>query len=326
MSAVNGADASGAVLKYAPVLILLTILGIFALLSPRFLTLENLQAIVTQSSWLIVVALGANCVLLSGGVDLSAGSIMYVVAVSVCLWLRQDPVLVTLLAAAAIGALYGLVNGVLVVRFGVPAFIATLASAFVGRGFGLFVSSTKVVFAAPAVSDLGRARLGVPIPVLIALLGLGAAWLAIRALPFGRYVLAAGADLEGARRAGVPTARVLCGVYLVAGLFAGLGAFISVSQTSSASADFGQGAEFLAIASAVLGGTSLYGGRGSLAAPVLGSLLIMTVQNGLALLDVNPYAQPLITGAIIFVAALLDSVRLRLAARRERRAFVVNGV
>jgi ribose transport system permease protein len=281
---------------------------------------DNLQAILTQSSWLVAVALGVNFALLTGGVDLSAGSIMYVSAVAIGLAFGQVPALIALPAAAVIGIVYGTLNGVLVVRFGVPAFIVTLATAFVGRGLGLYLSSTQVVLAGSAIADLGRARLGLPAPLWIAIAAFGVAWVLLRALPFGRYVLAAGADLAGARRAGVPVGPVLIGVYMISGFFAGIGGFISFSQTSAASAAFGQGAEFLSIAAAVLGGTSLFGGRGSLYAPVLGAVLIQTVQNGLVLLDVNPYAQPLITGAIIFAAALLDSMRLRLATYFDRRS------
>jgi ribose transport system permease protein len=109
-------------------------------------------------------------------------------------------------------------------------------------------------------------------------------------------------------------------VYVLCGSLAGLSGFVSLSQTSAASGAFGQNAEFLAIAAAVLGGTSLFGGRGHLWAPVIGSVLIMTVQNGLVMINANPYAYPVITGAVIFLAALLDSVRSRLQKRMERRA------
>jgi ribose transport system permease protein len=112
---------------------------------------------------------------------------------------------------------------------------------------------------------------------------------------------------------------VTFGVYILCGAFAGLGGFISLSQTSAASGAFGQNAEFLAIAAAVLGGTSLFGGRGNAWSPVIGAILISTVQNGLVLIDANPYAYPVITGSVIFIAALLDSGRLTLQARLERR-------
>jgi ribose transport system permease protein len=117
----------------------------------------------------------------------------------------------------------------------------------------------------------------------------------------------------------VPVQAVTWAVYCLCGAFAGFGGFISFSQTSAATGAFGQNAEFLAIAAAVLGGTSLFGGRGTWHAPVLGALLIMSVQNGLVLINANPYAYPVITGGVIFLATLVDSVRLRFIARTERR-------
>lgn len=249
---------------------------------------------------------------------------MYLVAVVVGLGLARAPTLVTLPAAAVTGALFGAINGVLIVRFDVPAFIVTLATAFVGRGFALLLSSTRMVFAGSALSDLGRARSVFSPALLLALAALLLGFIVLRATPFGRFVLAVGADVNGARRAGVPTKPVVLAVYGISGLFAGVGGFISFSQTSAASASFGVNAEFLAIAAAVLGGTSLFGGRGTIWAPLLGTLLIMTVQNGLTLVNTNPYAYPLITGGVIFSAALIDAVRLRLTERLERRRLLMN--
>jgi ribose/xylose/arabinose/galactoside ABC-type transport system permease subunit len=170
------------------------------------------------------------------------------------------------------------------------------------------------------VTDLGREKLvGAPLPLVLAAVAVLFAWLILKATPFGPYIRSVGADSEGARRAGVPREAVTWSVYVLCGAFAGVGGFISLSQTSAASSAFGQGAEFLAIAAAVLGGTSLFGGRGSLWAPVVGAVLIMTVQNGLVMINANPYAYPVITGGVIFLAALLDSVRSGLAARVGRR-------
>jgi ribose/xylose/arabinose/galactoside ABC-type transport system permease subunit len=140
----------------------------------------------------------------------------------------------------------------------------------------------------------------------------------LRTMPFGPYIRSVGADPEGARRAGVPVDAVKWCAYTLCGSLAGLGGFISFSQTSSASGAFGQNAEFLAIAAAVLGGTSLFGGRGSLWAALIGAVLITTVQNGLVMINANPYAYPVITGLVIFVAVLIDSLRLGWLARLER--------
>ena len=141
----------------------------------------------------------------------------------------------------------------------------------------------------------------------------------LRLTPFGRYVYAIGGDREGARKAGINVERVTFAVYSLCGAFAGLGGFISVSQVAAASSTFGERMEFLVIAAAVLGGTSLFGGHGGLLGPVFGAILIQTVQNGLVMIDADPYIYPLITATIIFVAVLIDSLRARAIARLERR-------
>jgi ribose transport system permease protein len=303
-----------------PFLFLFVLLLVFTALSPRFLSAHNLGAILVQSSWLIVVAVGMNFVLLAAGVDLSVGAVMYLAAVATGMGLAHAPVWVCLGASIMVGALCGALNAALIIRLGLPAFIVTLATIFVGRGLGLFFSATRIVYASAAVAGIGRsALLGVSVPLWIAVLSTALAWIVLNRTALGPYVRSTGADAEGARRTGVPVAAVQWSVYILCGSFAGLGGFISLSQTSAASGAFGQNAEFLAIAAAVLGGTSLFGGRGSVWAPVIGAILVMTVQNGLVMINANPYAYPVITGAVIFAAALFDSFRSRLQARFNRR-------
>jgi ribose transport system permease protein len=316
------APSSGSMVpfRWVTVMAFLLLLAAFGALSPRFLSLENVNAILVQSSWLVVVAVGMNFALLAAGVDLSVGSAMYVAAVIIGMALTQSPVWMCLLMSLVIGASFGLVNAVFIVRFGVPAFIATLATTFVGRGLGLYLSSTQIAYAGGPVANLGRTVLfGLPCPLWIVGAATVMAWIVLNRTPMGPYIRSIGANLESARRVGVPIAAVSYGVYLLCGAFAGLGGFVSLSLTSAATGAFGQGCEFLAIAAAVLGGTSLFGGRGNLWAPVVGALLITTVQNGLVMIDANPYAYPVITGGVIFIAALFDGIRSRLQKRMERR-------
>jgi len=320
----NGGSSAQAVtfaLRWAPLFFLALLVMGFGALAPRFLSIENMGAILVQSSWLIVVALGMNFVLLAAGVDLSVGATMYLAAVVVGLGLPDAPVWLCVLASVLVGTCFGAINASLIVRLGLPAFIVTLATIFVGRGIGLFLSSTRIVYAGPTVSGFGRAELfGLPVLLWIAAAATAAAWVLLNRTPLGSYVRSIGADTEGARRVGVPTRAVTWTVYALCGAFAGLGGFVSLSQSSAASGAFGQGAEFLAIAAAVLGGTSLFGGRGNLWAPVIGAVLIMTVQNGLVMMNANPYAYPVITGSVIFLAALFDSIRSRLQAKLERHS------
>jgi ribose transport system permease protein len=310
-------------LRWAPLGFFVLLVASFGALAPRFLSIQNLSAILVQSSWLIVVATWMNFALLAAGVDLSVGAVMYLAAGVVGLALAHAPVWICLGASVGTGAVFGGVNASLIVRLGLPAFIVTLATTFIGRGLGLFLSSTRIVYASPAVANFGRATIfAVPVPLWVAAIATLIAWVMLNRTPFGPYVRSIGADSEGARRVGVPVTRVKWSVYTLCGAFAGLGGFISLSQTSAASGAFGQNAEFLAIAAAVLGGTSLFGGRGTLWAPVIGAVLIMTVQNGLVMINANPYAYPVITGAVIFVAAFFDGIRLHVQARLDRRPLV----
>jgi len=321
MSEVIRVGSNARLLQWAPLSIFIILIASFGVLSPRFLTGENLGAILVQSSWLVLVALGMNFVLLAAGVDLSVGAVMYVVAVAVGMGLANAPVWFCLLCSIIVGGLCGAINASLIVGLGLPAFIVTLALLFVGRGLGLFFSSTRIVYASPEIASFGRSSLlGIPVPLWIASVAISVAWLLLDRTALGPYLRSIGADAEGARRIGVPTKAVTWSIYLLCGAFAGLGGFISLSQISAASAAFGQNAEFLAISAAVLGGTSLSGGRGNLWAPVIGAVLIITVQNGLVMINANPYAYPVITGAVIFLAALLDSIRSQVQARIERRA------
>lgn len=298
------------VLKALPWLLLVAVWLGFGSYSVRFLSVGNLAAIVSQSSWLMVVALGMNFVLLASGVDLSVGAGMYLAAIVVGTMLSTLSWWSSLLIAILIGCLVGALNGFLIVSFSLPSFIVTLASAFIARGAGLYLSSTKVVFATETVAALGRSKvLGVSVSVLFALVAVCAASFLLKATNLGLYIRSIGADAEGARRAGVPINLATWTAFTVCGGFAGFGGFILLSQTSAASAAFGQNAEFLAIAAAVLGGTSLFGGRGRLSAPILGAVLITSVQNGLVVINANPYAYPVIVGAVIFLAALIDSGR-----------------
>ena len=292
----------------------------FSVLSNRFFSLQNFTNILRQATHLGVMAVGMSFVLLVAGVDLSVGATMYVAAVLLGLYFMALPPWLCLLIAIAIGLVFGTINAFFVVKLRVAPFIVTLATLYVGRGVGLYLSDTKMVPASPTVLEFARGSLlGVPTPIFIAAVSVAVGLVLLRLTPFGRYVYAIGGDREGARKAGINVERVTFAVYSLCGAFAGLGGFISVSQVAAASSTFGERMEFLVIAAAVLGGTSLFGGHGGLLGPVFGAILIQTVQNGLVMIDADPYIYPLITATIIFVAVLIDSLRARAIARLERR-------
>ncbi|PPE81740.1 sugar ABC transporter permease [Kaistia algarum] len=312
--------ASLAILRSAPALLFVAVVVLFAILAPRFLEVQNFANILTQSANVAIVAVGMTFVLLLAGVDLSVGAAMYVCAAVAGLYFKDLPAPAAMALMTAIGALFGAINALFIVGLGIAAFVVTLATLFVGRGLALHLSQTKMVFAGDPVLTFGQGGfLGISYAVwTMAAVLLVALWVQ-QWTPYGRYLYAIGADRDGARKAGIPVRRVVFATYVLCGALAGLGGFVSFSQVAAASSGFGLQKEFPVIAAAVLGGTSLFGGRGGVLGSVFGAILIQTVQNGLVLLNANPYLYPLVISAIIFIAVLLDSQRTRILARLTRR-------
>jgi ribose transport system permease protein len=307
-------------LNLAPLLFLAAVVCLFAVLSNRFFSTQNAINVLLQSAASSVMAVGMTFALLIGGIDLSIGAAMYVISVVIGMYLPSAPAWLCLLAALAMGGCFGALNGVLIVKLRVAAFMTTIAMMFVDRGLGLYLSNTEGVPAADQMSDLARASiLHVPTALVIAAAAIGIAALLLRATPFGRHVYAVGADREGARKAGVNVERVEFSLYVLCGAFAALGGFVMYFQVGFVSSSFGDGNEFLAVAAAVLGGTSLFGGRGGAFGPVLGAVLIQTVQNGLVMTSTDPYMYSLVTAGCIFLAVLIDTMRARAVARLEQR-------
>lgn len=292
----------------------------FAALTPKFLAPDNLLTVLVQSAAVGIVATGMTFALLAAGIDLAVGSVMFLGA-AVCGWLigKGTPWWAGVLALLAVGPLAGLLHGLAVSRLRLTAFVVTLSSLFVLRGLGLWVSRTRAMnlpdefrqFAAGTV-------LGVPAPVLVLVLVLVAGQWLLSATRFGRHVYAVGHDPAAARKAGIEVNGVLLRVYVLSGLCAAVGGLVALAQLGAVSPTFGREREFDAIAAAVLGGASLFGGRGNVLPGVLiGAVTIQAVYNGLNLVNANPYAYPVITGGVVFLAILADSLRARL--RRTAR-------
>jgi ribose/xylose/arabinose/galactoside ABC-type transport system permease subunit len=226
-----------------------------------------------------------------------------------------------LVTAVAAGALLGGINALFIVRLGIVPFIVTLATLFVFRGFGAFLTSSRQFDFPPELREFGLASsFGVPAPIVFfAILAL-AAHVTLTRTTFGRQVYAVGADAEAARKAGVPVAWVRARVYVISGACAGLSGFVLIAQIGRLDAGFGEGREFDVIAAAVLGGSSLFGGIGSALGAVVGATLIQTVKTGLAFTGVNLYLQPILQAAIILLAVLVDSLREARMRSLRRRA------
>ena len=309
-------------LNHAPVLLFVLALFIFGALSPKFFSADNLMNVLVQSSSTAVVGIGMTFVLLTAGVDLSVGAIMFVAAaVAGKLLLSGMPLALVLPTIIVVGVLFGLANALLVTRLGIVAFIATLGMLYVGRGLGLWITETRAMNLPESFLHIGTARfLGIPLPLWIFASVLALAHVVLTRTPFGRQIYATGGGVDAARKAGINTRRILAGVYVICGCCAALGSILSLAQLGSVSPTFGTNREFTAIAAAVLGGTSLFGGRGAVfPGTVLGAVLMQSVENFLVIRNADPYLYPLVISAIIFLAVLIDSQRTQWLHRLNRR-------
>ena len=318
-------------LQNTPLLLFVVVFVVFGLLAPRFFAMQTFETIFKQASYIGIVAIGMTFVILTAGIDLSVGSTMYVSAAVAGLVMQnlKAPVWLGLLVCLAVGVIFGGVNAFLITKVKIVPFIATLGTMVAGKGVGLLFSRSIQIPFPDSVLELGSSRfLGlVPLPIVIFLVSAVLAHLVLTMTPTGRQIYAVGNDAEAAKKAELKIGRVLATVYIVSGLMAALGGFVSVAQQGVVHPGFGEGYEFNAIAATVLGGTSLFGGVGSvLPGTLLGAVLIQMIQTGLIFTKVDIYLQPLITAAIIFAAVLLDAFRnVQLQKMRRRNIRVEKG-
>ncbi|MGB3852709.1 MAG: ABC transporter permease [Tunicatimonas sp.] len=290
--------------------LLVLVILIFSLLSPSFFTLQNFTNILVQASALTIIATGMTLVLLTAGIDLSVGSVMFVTGViSGKLAVAGWPIGLVIPFTWIIGLLFGMLNGLFIIRLKIVPFIVTLATFYAGRGLGLLISETRAVNLPDTFLQIGSAKVaGVPLPVIIMIVVVAAAHTLLSNTAFGRQVYAVGNHPEKAIKAGINVNTILLSVYVICGFCAALGGVVATAQLGAVSPTFGLQSEFVAIAAAVLGGTSLFGGKGNVfPGTVIGALLIQSIQSGLVIINANPYLYPLITGAIIFLVVLADS-------------------
>lgn len=311
-------------LRHTPLILFAVVFAIFGLLSPRFLSVQSFENIVKQASYVGIMAVGMTFVLLTAGIDLSVGSNMYLSALVAGVLIRDVglPVPLALAACLATGLLFGLINALIVTRLRIIPFVATLGTLWVGRGLGLWLTKSVPVEFPETVTRLGAQRLfgTVPAPTAVFVAVVVFAVVVLHWTALGRQIYAVGNDVEAAQKAGINTNRVRSIAFVFCGFLAALGGFVSVAQLGIVNAGFGEYKEFDAIAAAVLGGASLFGGIGSVfPGTVLGALLIQMVTVGLVSAQVDLYLQPLIAAGIILLAVLLDSVRTGQLARLSRR-------
>lgn len=305
----------GNIWRKGGVLIAFTILsGVFAVLSPRFLTIDNWLNVLLQTSTIGIVAIGMTFVIVTAGIDLSVGSTVALSGMVAAVAMRAGaPGLLGILVALTIGGLVGLFNGFSITKLGVTPFIATLATLAMGRGLTLAVSNGQTIFSFPdSYNYLGEGEIaGIPVPVIVLLLAFLVAHFVLSRTIFGHGVYAVGGNREAARLAGIHTNRTELLVYVIGGVLCGLSGIILMGRLDAALPTSATGLELNAIAAVVIGGASLFGGKGTMFGTLLGALTIGVLANGLNLLNVSPFWTQFIQGAVIFVAVLSDSLSQR---------------
>jgi ribose transport system permease protein len=306
-----------AALGMLPALILLAV--IFQVINPRFMTETNLLIVLQQSSINIVLAAGMTFVILTGGIDLSVGSILAASAmIAVIVSLMPEIGMLGVPAAILAGLAFGMMNGVLIAYLKLPPFIVTLGSLTAVRGVARLLGNDTTVFNSDlSFAFLGNGTfLGVPWLVIIALLVVVISWFVLRRTVLGTWIYAVGGNAEAARLTGIKVPLVLLFVYGVSGLLAGLGGALSAARLYAANGlQLGQSYELDAIAAVILGGTSFVGGVGSIWGTLIGGLIIAVLSNGLILAGVSDIWQYIIKGLVIIVAVALDRYRLQAGAR-----------
>ena len=302
--------------QYGGLLIVLAaIVGIFGMVSDHFLSRVTLVTLANQVPALTVIAVGMTLVLVAGGIDLSVGSVLAssgaLLAVALTQW--QWPVPVAVVACLALGAMAGIVNGLIVVRWAIPSFIVTLGMLEMARGGAYLLTDSRSIFVGGALDAIGAPMPGLSFSraFVVALVLVVAGQVLLTRTVFGRYLVAIGTNREAVRLSGIDPRPVEVAVFALAGALAGLGGIFHVAYLESADPNAGIGLELSAIAAVVVGGTSLLGGRGSVVASFLGVLIITALQAGLAQVGASEPVKRIVTGLVIIAAVVVDTIRHR---------------
>ncbi|NJN96728.1 MAG: ABC transporter permease [Anaerolineales bacterium] len=290
---------------------LIVIALIFSFLSPNFLNPGNLLNIAKQSSIVAIVAIGMTFVIITGGIDLSVGSLIsFVGAVTGWVWLTTNNIFLAILAGLLTGVVAGLISGLLVGYAKLPPFIATFGMMGAGLGLAFVLTPTSVGDFPKAFEFFGNGKIaGIPTPIILTVLLAIIAQYFLKRTRYGLRLLAIGGSEQSARLAGIDVARYTTSVYVLSGLVSAVGGLVLVARLRSAYPGAGQGYELLVIAATVIGGVDLMGGSGSVISSIAGALLIGMIQNGLNLFGVEPFMQQIVTGCLIVIAVLANQTR-----------------
>jgi ribose transport system permease protein len=280
----------------------------FSLLSDRFMTLSNFTNVLRQVSIQAIIAFGMTLVIISGGIDLSVGSVFAFSAILMASVVKNGSVFLGILTALLVGALLGAINGFIIAKGKIQPFIVTLATMAIARSLTLVYSEGMPITGFPqSFRVIGRGEFtGIPVPVMIMFAIFGVIFYISNYTKLGLYTYAIGGNETAAKLSGVKVDIYKIIIYMISGLLAATSAIILTSRLNSAQPTFGTGYELDAIAAVVLGGASLSGGKGTVVGTLFGALIMGILNNGLNLLNVSPFYQQGVKGIVILIAVLLE--------------------
>lgn len=306
-------DTKEILVKYKSLIGLVLLIAVVSILSPSFLSSKNIFNILRQTSVNAIIAAGMTFVILTGGIDLSVGSILAISgAVCASLLASGQSIIVAIIAAILVGAFVGFLNGFVIAKGKLQPFIATLATMTVLRGLTLVFTDGKPITLgsndlAIKFGNIGGGMIfGIPTPAIIMLVVFGVCAYVLKSTKMGRYTYALGSNEEATKLSGLNTDKIKIWVYTISGILASIAGIIITSRLYSAQPTAGTGYELDAIAAVVLGGTKLAGGKGKISGTIIGALIIGVLSNALNILDVSSYYQMMVKGIVILIAVLLD--------------------
>jgi ribose transport system permease protein len=292
------------------IMILVGICIVWAIMTPSFLTVSNITNVVRQVSYTAIAAVGMTMIIIIGEIDLSAGSLIAIAGlVAAYVFKATGSMALAVLAVIVVSAIVGIVNGVLVTKGKLPGFIATLAAMTILRGFAyIFTKGNPIAVSDKKFLAVGTGYLGmIPIPVIIMVIIVALGIFLTNNTRFGRYIYAVGGNAEASKWSGLNVDKVKILVFLIMGVVTGISGLVVAARLGSGQPSAGTSFEMDCITAAVVGGTSMAGGKGTILGTVVGALIIGVLGNGMTLLDVNTYWQQVIKGVIIVIAVLIDT-------------------
>lgn len=298
---------------YGSLIGLIILIVVISILRPRFISFANLRNILRIASINGLLAIGMTFVILTGGIDLSVGAVMGCAGMYSAYFAQATlgyPPVLAILVGCAVGLGFGVFNGICVAYLKVPAFVGTLGSMSIAQGLTFLLTDAKPI---PNLSDgfkqIGGGYVGpIPIPIIVMAIVLIICFVLLYKTKYGRYVYAVGGNMNGAHVSGINTKKIICTVYIIAGVLSALAGVITSARVTSGVTSTGDGYETDAIAAVVIGGTSLAGGKGRLWGTIVGILIMQFLSNGLDMLGVNAYYQLVVKGFVVIGAVMLDGL------------------